>query len=125
VKPRRGIFGKLVQQAAEQVAERRCRGALAGAFGDAYSEIGEFDHAIRWYSRVVSAEDGRASLRASEQLRRRGGNIENKAKARQEIQAAIRQLERLVADHRDDSFAGTGRHFGGDCAEGWFVDEPG
>ena len=31
VKPRRGIFGKLVQQAAEQVAERRCRGALAGA----------------------------------------------------------------------------------------------
>jgi hypothetical protein len=26
---------------------------------------------------------------------------------------------------RDDSFAGTGRHFGGDCAEGWYVDEPG
>src|SRR6266404_3883498 len=27
-------------------------------------------------------------------------------------------------DH-DDSFAGTGRHFVGDCAEGPFVDEPG
>jgi hypothetical protein len=27
-------------------------------------------------------------------------------------------------DH-DDNFAGTGRHFRGGCAEGWFVDEPG
>jgi tetratricopeptide (TPR) repeat protein len=76
-------------------------GAIAQAFGEAYSELGELEDAIRWYSRAVSAEDGSASLRASEQLgnlrARRGGRIESKAEARREILTAIRQLERLLA----------------------------
>src|SRR5262245_8523433 len=77
------------------------RGAVAQAFGDAYSELGEVESAIRWYSRAMSAEDGCASLHASEQLAnlraRRGARLENKAEARREILAAIRQLERLLA----------------------------
>jgi len=43
-------------------------GAVAEAFGAAYGEINKFDDAIRWYSRAVAAQDGTASLRASEQL---------------------------------------------------------
>lgn len=77
------------------------RGAIAEAFGVGYGELGELDNAIRWYSRAVSAEDGGASLRASEQLgnlrARRGETMQDAAQGRDEIRAAIQQLERVVA----------------------------
>src|SRR5580704_620337 len=46
--------------------------------------------------------------------------------------APTREIHRAKADH-DDSVAGPDRHFGGDCADGWFaksirttsIDEPG
>src|ERR1700716_3655436 len=45
--------------------------------------------------------------------------------------APTRETHHAKVDH-DDSVAGPGRHFGGDCADGWFakssrtsIDEPG
>ena len=77
------------------------QGAVAAAFGMAYAEVDDVDNAIRWYSRAVSAEDGEASLRASEQLgnlrARRGEKMKNSARGRSEIRNAIRMLKRMVA----------------------------
>lgn len=43
-------------------------GDIAEAFGLAYAEASAFDDAIAWLKRAIAAEDGSASLRASEQL---------------------------------------------------------
>ncbi len=43
-------------------------GRVAGAFGAAYSEIGDLANATEWYGRAIRANDGSASLRAAEQL---------------------------------------------------------
>jgi tetratricopeptide (TPR) repeat protein len=74
-------------------------GAVATAFGAVYAEIGDFARAIDWYSRALEAEDGGASLRAMEQLgnaRARGGaKLGDLDKARAEIGAGIKLLERV------------------------------
>jgi hypothetical protein len=44
------------------------RGDIAEAFGRAYAETGALDRAIAWYESAVNASDGRASMRAGEQL---------------------------------------------------------
>jgi CHAT domain-containing protein/tetratricopeptide repeat protein len=43
-------------------------GTVAEAFGNAWSEVGDSERAIRWYEDARAAPDGSASLRASEQL---------------------------------------------------------
>jgi tetratricopeptide (TPR) repeat protein len=43
-------------------------GAVAEAFGTAWSELGDLQKAIEWYERAYSAADGSATLRAAEQL---------------------------------------------------------
>jgi tetratricopeptide (TPR) repeat protein len=89
-------------------------GAVAEAFGLAWAEAKDWEAAIRWYRRAMAANDGSASLKASEQLgnllarqawetldqvRRRKGKVSaaQLATARAEIEAARDLLERLVA----------------------------
>lgn len=76
-------------------------GAVAEAFGVAYSGALAIDQAIRWYRAAVDAEDGSASFRAAEQLGnllvRRAENLDDLAAARKGIADGIAQLERLVA----------------------------
>ena len=43
-------------------------GAVAEAFGAAYFAAGAMEQALHWYQRAVEATDGRASMRAAEQL---------------------------------------------------------
>jgi CHAT domain-containing protein len=43
-------------------------GAVAELFGQAFVETGAVERGLRWYERAVAAADGRASMKASEQL---------------------------------------------------------
>ncbi len=43
-------------------------GAVAELFGEAFAEARAVERGLRWYERAVAAADGRASMRASEQL---------------------------------------------------------
>jgi len=75
-------------------------GAVAEAFGLAYSECGDVDAAIDWYRCAVGAADGSASMKAAEQLgnllARRGAQRDDAVQARDEIRYAIRQLQQLA-----------------------------
>jgi hypothetical protein len=54
--------------------ESRCasawggRGDVAALFGEAFTEAGDVEAGLRWYERAVVAPDGRASMKAAEQL---------------------------------------------------------
>lgn len=43
-------------------------GAVAEAFANAWRETGEMEEAVAWYARAVSANDGKATMYAAEQL---------------------------------------------------------
>ena len=43
-------------------------GSVAELFGTAYAEVRDLNNAIRWYKVAVNATDGRASMKAAEQL---------------------------------------------------------
>ncbi|KNZ31343.1 MAG: hypothetical protein AD742_17380 [Methylibium sp. NZG] len=91
-------------------------GAVAEAFGLAFKAASDLDRAVHWYRRAVAANDGSASVKASEHLanlRARLGwrSVERAAKAgkpqaeiqtltgqgREEIRAAISMLNALVS----------------------------
>jgi pimeloyl-ACP methyl ester carboxylesterase len=78
-------------------------GYVAEAFGALHAEVNHMDDAIRWYEHAVSADDGSASLHASEQLgnlrARRGEKMKDTAEGRSEIEAAIEILQGVVATH--------------------------
>src|SRR5262249_5352497 len=95
------VRARLEQLEAKHADPWGAGGAVAGAFGDAYGELGDFDNAIRWYRRAVAAEDGGASMHALEQLgnlrARRGRNAGGAAERQSEIETAIDLLQRVVA----------------------------
>jgi CHAT domain-containing protein len=76
-------------------------GAVAEAFGVAYASVGAVDKSIDWLRAALSAEDGSASFKAAEllgnRLMRRAERLADPATARKDIEAAIAQLESLVA----------------------------
>ncbi len=77
-------------------------GAVAEAFGLAFAEALDLGKAIDWYLKAVAAHDGSASLKAVEQLGNlmaRRGELRPDAEAdlaRQDIQAALKQLQELT-----------------------------
>ncbi|MDO9434529.1 CHAT domain-containing protein [Hydrogenophaga sp.] len=90
-------------------------GAIAEAFGVACTAANDIDHALHWYRRAVSANDGSASVKASEQLanlmarqawkrindaQRAGADAARLkpllAQSREDIATAVRTLEALV-----------------------------
>ena len=76
-------------------------GAVAEAFGVAWNAAGNADAAMAWYARAVAANDGSASLKASEQwgnLRvRKTWESVDAGSARTELAAALQLLNQLVA----------------------------
>ncbi len=76
-------------------------GAVAEAFGLAYSHHDELDAAIRWYGRALQAADGSASFRSAEQLgnllARRGLKQSDPKAAARDIAEGISRLKSLVA----------------------------
>ncbi len=43
-------------------------GAVAELFGEAFVEAGDVETGMQWYERAVTAPDGKASMKAAEQL---------------------------------------------------------
>ncbi|HKX43917.1 MAG TPA: CHAT domain-containing protein, partial [Burkholderiaceae bacterium] len=76
-------------------------GAVAEAFGVAYTATGDADKAIEWYTKALGAEDASASFKAAEalanQLVRRGEKADDAQQAHADVTAGIRQLESLAA----------------------------
>ena len=50
-------------------------GAVAELFGEAFVEAGDFESGIQWYEKAVTAPDGKASMKAAEQLANVGGRL--------------------------------------------------
>lgn len=75
-------------------------GSVAEGFGLAYAEVPEGAKAVDWLERALAAEDGSASLRAVEQLANMRARQGEKARDRAAIEAAIADLDRLVAAGR-------------------------
>ncbi|ALT78011.1 CHAT domain-containing protein [Paucibacter sp. KCTC 42545] len=94
---RQGALDKLRYLEAEFKPLWGSMGAVAEAFAVAYNSAGERKAALEWYRIAVEAEDGSASLKASEQY----GNLlvregEQQADLTQ-IRAGISLLERVLA----------------------------
>jgi tetratricopeptide (TPR) repeat protein len=75
-------------------------GLVAGCFGEAFGEIGDFANAIEWYERAIGAEDSSAGLRALEQLGNLKARLGEKQKDRKSVEDAIALLEHVVATSR-------------------------
>ena len=70
------------------------RGDVAEAFAAAHLAVKNREEALTWYRRAVAANDGTATIRAAEQL----ANLQARmATKREDIETALRSLERLVA----------------------------
>jgi CHAT domain-containing protein len=78
-------------------------GAVAEAFGVACAAAHDIEHALQWYRRAVAANDGSASVKASEQLANlMARHAWERADVAWRAQADPAQLEALLALGRDD-----------------------
>lgn len=75
-------------------------GAVAEAFGVAWNAAGDADSAIAWYGRALAANDGSASLKASEQL----GNLQVR-QAWKRVESAADALRRVRGKGRSEKAA--------------------
>lgn len=78
-------------------------GAVAEAFGVACAAARDTGHAIHWYRRAVAANDGSASVKASEQLANLSARLgwERVEQAHRQQKAAS-TLQRLITQGRED-----------------------
>jgi hypothetical protein len=65
-------------------------GAVAELFGEAFVEVGAVETGMQWYGRAVAASDGRASMKAAEQLANVRGRL-----AWEIVDKAQRHLEEM------------------------------
>jgi CHAT domain-containing protein len=87
-------------------------GDVAELFGEAFTEAGDVETGMRWYETAVTAPDGRASMKAAEQLAnvrarlaweivdkasRDLGDRKKGAKAARSLRTAIARADRLIA----------------------------
>lgn len=72
------------------------QGAVAEAFGLAYTATGAIEDGIQWLQRAIAAEDGGATLRSAEQL----ANLQARAAAKtgdlKAVRSGLKALERLT-----------------------------
>ena len=66
-------------------------GDVAEMFGEAFVEAGDLQTGMAWYAGAVSAEDGKASLRAAEQL----ANVQSRL-AWKSVDRAVRQRDEVA-----------------------------
>jgi hypothetical protein len=64
------------------------KGDVGELFGEAFSEAGDVEAAVRWYDKAVTAPDGRAPMRAAEQLANLRGRL-----GWESVDAAARHLD--------------------------------
>jgi len=67
-------------------------GEVAELFGEAFVEAGDVETGMRWYERAVAAPDGKASMKAAEQLANVRGRL-----AWEIVDAARRHLDQMKA----------------------------
>ena len=65
-------------------------GAMAELFGEACVEAGDVESGIRWYEKAVTAPDGKASMKAAEQLANVRGRL-----GWEVVDKAMRQLDEM------------------------------
>jgi CHAT domain-containing protein len=80
------------------------RGDVAELFGEAFFEAGDVEAGVKWYAAAVAAPDGRASLRAIEQL----GNLRSRL-AWDLVDQASRHLDAMKARDKTGTRKGKGR----------------
>jgi len=87
-------------------------GSVAELFGAAYLEEQDFDGALRWYERAVYAEDGLASIKATEQFanalaRHAWKTVDNAQNLCNKMKARVTQASkgRKAADRKDRAAA--------------------
>ena len=73
-------------------------GAVAELFGHAYAEAGAMESAMHWYERAMNAPDGRASMKAAEQL----GNARSRF-AWETVEKALRHRDEMTRQQQDAS----------------------
>jgi CHAT domain-containing protein len=74
-------------------------GAVAEAFGVAWTQAGDTDRALHWFERAVAANDGSASVKSAEQ---RANLLARRAWARVEAAPTAQQRARAIAAARQD-----------------------
>jgi hypothetical protein len=74
-------------------------GAVAEAFGVAWTQAGDTDRALHWFERAVAANDGSASVKSAEQ---RANLLARRAWARVNTAASAQQRARAIAAARQD-----------------------
>ena len=84
---------------AEHGARWGAQGAVAEAFGLAYTAAEATNQGVQWLERAVAAEDGGASLRAAEQLANLRARRAEKSDDPRAIRAGMRELRRLARVH--------------------------
>ena len=73
-------------------------GWVAEGFGQAYAEAGAMERAMHWYERAVNAPDGRASMKAAEQL----GNARSRY-GWETVEKALRHRDEMARRQQDAS----------------------
>lgn len=74
-------------------------GAVAEAFGVAWTQAGDTDRALHWFERAVAANDGSASVKSAEQ---RANLLARRAWARVDTATSAQQRARAIAAARQD-----------------------
>ncbi len=90
-----------LQKLEKQFGEEWGRGgSVAEIFGEAFVEVGVIESGMHWYERAVAAADGRASMKAAEQLAnvrsRLGWEIVDKAQRYRDKQADASRVKRTA-----------------------------
>jgi hypothetical protein len=75
---------------AEFAAKWGSNGAVAELFGEAFVEAGDVEAGMKWYERAVAAPDGKASMKAVEQL----ANVKSRL-GWEIVDNAVRELDQL------------------------------
>lgn len=80
-------------------------GSVAELFGEAFVEAGDVEAGMDWYTRAVNAPDGRASMKAAEQLSNVCGRLgwEVVDKAQQHLVAMQKRLDDMPARRKGKS----------------------
>jgi CHAT domain-containing protein len=85
-----GQLEKLKQLEASHARKWGAKGDVAELFGAAFTEAGDIESGLRWYESSVAAKDGRASLKAAEQLANVRGRL-----AWESVDRAMRHLNAM------------------------------
>jgi tetratricopeptide (TPR) repeat protein len=79
-------------------------GAVAELFGEAFVEAGDFESGIQWYEKAVTGPDGKASMKAAEQLANVRGRL-----GWEIVDKAVRHLDEMKKGEKAGGQTSKGR----------------